>query len=236
MIKQSPLYEQVANFINEKVNNGYYLVDEPLPSEWELARQLNVSQGTVRKALTELVLKGVLFRRQGVGTFVKDTVSDWGELPAYIGLDINLSNNPPKQEVLSLKKEHANEAVSDALGLKRGGMVWMVTSLWRYHSNIVSLDYAYLPFELSEYLTVRQIKEHNGIYSFLRFKLGVHIQIVSEELSLTMLNKDQSLLLQENFGGTALLNIRNAQDYQGKPVEWRHRIYGNNNLKIKLEY
>ena len=43
-----------------------------LPSEIQLAAELNVSQGTVRKALNDMVAEHLLFRQQGIGTFVSE--------------------------------------------------------------------------------------------------------------------------------------------------------------------
>jgi GntR family transcriptional regulator len=43
-----------------------------LPSEIELARQLSVSQGTVRKALDSMTADNLVIRRQGRGTYVAE--------------------------------------------------------------------------------------------------------------------------------------------------------------------
>lgn len=65
-----PLYSQIKSFIVERITRGDWVPGEVIPSEMQLAQQLNVSQGTVRKAITELVENNVLIRRQGRGTFV----------------------------------------------------------------------------------------------------------------------------------------------------------------------
>ncbi|MGL6295994.1 MAG: GntR family transcriptional regulator, partial [Plesiomonas sp.] len=67
-----PLYRQVIRAVTTAVDAGEWNTDESLPSENDLAQRFGVSQGTVRKALDALVLEGVLYRRQGVGTFVSD--------------------------------------------------------------------------------------------------------------------------------------------------------------------
>lgn len=65
-----PLYRIVTNTIIERIVDGSYAPGAMLPSEMDLAAQLGVSQGTVRKALIELEQKGIIDRRQGRGTFV----------------------------------------------------------------------------------------------------------------------------------------------------------------------
>ncbi|MBA4333713.1 MAG: hypothetical protein C0420_01800 [Methylobacterium sp.] len=67
-----PLYRQVkANFVRRLVE-GVWAPGTALPSEGQLASEIGVSQGTVRKALDELAAENLLVRRQGRGTFVAE--------------------------------------------------------------------------------------------------------------------------------------------------------------------
>lgn len=65
-----PLYKSVYNIIVKRIADGDYAPGSMLPSEIDLGVDLEVSQGTARKALIELELKGIIQRRQGRGTFV----------------------------------------------------------------------------------------------------------------------------------------------------------------------
>ncbi len=51
-------------------------VDGRLPSETELAAEFGVSRVTVREALSSLERRGLILRRQGLGTFVNRTAMD----------------------------------------------------------------------------------------------------------------------------------------------------------------
>jgi GntR family transcriptional regulator len=66
----SPLYEQIASWIQEQVLTGEWPINHKLKSEDELAAELSVSRGTVRKAIRLLVSKEVLVQIHGRGTFV----------------------------------------------------------------------------------------------------------------------------------------------------------------------
>ena len=67
-----PLYQQVAEYIKQLIVERRWQPGEMLPSEFKLADEFNVSQGTVRKALTLLTDTKIVTRRQGVGTFVSE--------------------------------------------------------------------------------------------------------------------------------------------------------------------
>ena len=65
-----PLYRQVRERLTARLIDGDWQAGEVIPSEIQLARELGVSQGTVRKALDEMVRDNILRRKQGRGTFV----------------------------------------------------------------------------------------------------------------------------------------------------------------------
>ena len=67
-----PLHARIAARLRGDVRQGVYAPGQRLPAEVELARQLGVSRGTVRQALTTLLKEGLLRTVPGRGTFVSD--------------------------------------------------------------------------------------------------------------------------------------------------------------------
>lgn len=66
----SPLYRQLTDRLRRDITAGVYPVHSRIPSEQELCQTYGVSRVTVRKALGELTMDGLLTRHQGKGTFV----------------------------------------------------------------------------------------------------------------------------------------------------------------------
>jgi GntR family transcriptional regulator len=66
-----PLYHQVAGVLRQRIEDGTYPVGAQLQPEDELAAEFGVSRATLRQALAELVMEGMVVRRQGRGTFVE---------------------------------------------------------------------------------------------------------------------------------------------------------------------
>ena len=71
-MKEAPKYVVVANHLRQQILEKEYNINEQLPQETAIAKALNVSRITVRKALDILVNEGLIYRIQGSGTFLKD--------------------------------------------------------------------------------------------------------------------------------------------------------------------
>lgn len=67
---QLPLYKKVEKHIRQHIEDGSWVPGDLIPSESQLSESLNVSVGTVRKAIDELEKEKLLFRHQGKGTYV----------------------------------------------------------------------------------------------------------------------------------------------------------------------
>ncbi|WP_125604966.1 GntR family transcriptional regulator [Lapidilactobacillus bayanensis] len=65
-------YQIVIDAVEKWINIGKYQANDKLPTESELMNMFNVSRHTVRKSLSDLETKGVVYRIQGGGTFVAE--------------------------------------------------------------------------------------------------------------------------------------------------------------------
>lgn len=71
-----PLYQQIVDGLKREVSAGRLKPGAPLPSFRVLAEELLVSVITVKRAYEELEREGIIYRRQGLGTFVADRGHD----------------------------------------------------------------------------------------------------------------------------------------------------------------
>ena len=65
-----PIYVQIVNQIKTGIAMGRLLPEDPLPSVRQLALELAVNPNTVARAYLDLEYEGVIYKRQGAGTFV----------------------------------------------------------------------------------------------------------------------------------------------------------------------
>lgn len=67
-----PLYQQIVDGFRRAVSEGRLEPGAALPSFRALAEELMVSLITVKRAYEDLEREGIVYRRQGLGTFVAD--------------------------------------------------------------------------------------------------------------------------------------------------------------------
>ena len=68
----APLYIQIADYLRRQLVDGRFRAGQRLPTESQMGKDLSVAVGTLRKALSLLEQEGLLERRQGSGTYVRD--------------------------------------------------------------------------------------------------------------------------------------------------------------------
>jgi GntR family transcriptional regulator len=118
---QGPLYLQIVNALKREVSEGRLPGGTALPSFRGLAEDLLVSVITVKRAYEELEREGIIYRRQGLGTFVSEIAPDRSrevkterarELfreGAREAAEAGLSPKAITQLAQSVLKEHAEE-------------------------------------------------------------------------------------------------------------------------------
>lgn len=65
-----PIYHQVAEAIEDMILRGQLREEEQVPSTNQLAKYYQLNPATARKGLNQLVDKGYLYKKRGVGMFV----------------------------------------------------------------------------------------------------------------------------------------------------------------------
>lgn len=142
------LYLQVRDMLAERIASREWKPGFVVPNEGELARELGVSAGTVRKAL-DLMEEGCLVtRRQGKGTFVTDQAS------ATATARFNKLRGPNGERVseaarpVDIVEDAAGEPECGRLGLRAGAGVFRLHRLRRVGAQDVLFEEVTLPAAL----------------------------------------------------------------------------------------
>jgi DNA-binding GntR family transcriptional regulator len=149
----TPLYRHVYDQIRQRIGLGVYARGGALPSEIKLGQEFGVSQITVRRAINELALDGLIDRRQGIGNMVRDAARS-----VMIGLssftsDVASGRLRLVRTLISDDMLPAPDDVAGKLEIQPGALVRHLTRLDREGDVPISLDDVYTPAALSSVIS-----------------------------------------------------------------------------------
>lgn len=98
-----PIYLQTAEMLIREITSGRLLDGEKLPPERNMASDLGIAVGTLRKALDTLVSQGLLERVQGSGNYVRQN-PDVTSIYAFFRLELLEGGGLPTARVLSAER------------------------------------------------------------------------------------------------------------------------------------
>lgn len=70
-LSEKPIYLQISGEIEDAIFTGAFAEETQVPSTTDISQQLTVNPATVLKGMNLLVEEGVLYKRRGLGMFVR---------------------------------------------------------------------------------------------------------------------------------------------------------------------
>jgi GntR family transcriptional regulator len=112
----TPLYVQLAKNIRQHISDGGIDPGNALPSERDLSEMTGMSRVTIRKAIEQLIDEGLLFRKQGSGTFVAPRIEAPGSTLSGFSDDAHRQGQNPG--VYWMFKNYATPTEEEAIMLE----------------------------------------------------------------------------------------------------------------------
>ncbi len=219
-----PLYRQVYDRLVKRITDGDWRPSEALPSEYALANELGVSQGTVRKALNEMEAEKLVERRQGKGTFVKEHTDEASIFRFFRLTRLDGARLTPESEVESINRRLANKQEKSVLGLEQKEHVIEIHRIRLVDHSPCVIETIILPQALfPDFDRLESLSE--SLYPLYQRKFGIHIVEVEEQLQAVAATKEDAKRLKIP-DGTPLLRVdRVALTIIGRQVEWRSSLF-----------
>jgi len=217
-----PLYFQVSSRLEGAIRSGQIPAGARLENEIAIGQRLGLSRPTVRRAIQDVVDKGLLVRRRGIGTqVVQGQVTRQVELTSLFE-DLKGSHHEPGTQVLTQDIRPATELVATSLGVALGSDIVYLRRQRSTDGVAVAVLENYLPPEFSD-ITTEQL-ELRGLYQILRAR-GVTIQIAKQKIGARRAKGDEAELLGIDRSGPVLTMERVAFDNSGRAIEFGHHCY-----------
>lgn len=232
---KNPLYVQVAAFVRQQIAAGIYKPHQAIPTEFQLAKKLDVSQGTVRKGLEELAAKKVLYRQQGVGTFVADQYGDWGRYGLVNVFDKESHVIFPKHEILSVAAVHVGADINQLFNVRIGNpLMWRVLIVWRHQIHVVALEEVYLPYETLPDFNRRQLSTRLSVGDLLLKEYSVGVVEQACVIGVGGLNTEQASILKVSAEEPVLFMQMKSADSKGEMVMVQKRYILTRHYQLNL--
>ena len=190
-----PLYLQISELITREIAAGHWHAGERLPAESDLAISLNVAVGTLRKSLSELQTRGLLERRQGSGTYVRNKIDkhagDFGEshksIYEFFRLELLAGGGLPTALILDVQCINTPEHVPH-FGPKRAAkkpaktMCYRIRRLRLLNNLPIALEEIYFDKRHAASLRLQDFNE--ALYVFYQQRFGFWISNVEDRIGL----------------------------------------------------
>jgi DNA-binding GntR family transcriptional regulator len=217
----TPLYFQLSQAFERAISDGSLPAGSKLENELLLAQQYGLSRPTVRRAVQELVDKGLLVRKRGVGTqVIQPHVRRSVELTSLYD-DLARGGEAPSTEVLTLERVPVPADVALELDVGAGEEVVALRRLRRTRGEPLAILTNYLPGRFEP--TLAELTER-GLYQYLRSQ-GVHLRVAHQRIGARLARADEARLLGEPPRSALLTMQRTAFDDKGAPVEHGRHVY-----------
>jgi len=214
-----PLYRQVRDLLVRRLADGQWQPGKSIPSEQQLAHELGVSQGTVRKALDTMAAERLLVRQQGRGTFVAELTEQHILFHFFKLRTDDDAQLFPASQMIGVGLWRADDAERERLALGDGDEVVRIRRLRSLAGETVILEDIALPGAIFAALAGCDLP--NNLYGCYASRFGVTVVQVSERLKAVALDGARAALLKVADATPALTIDRVAWDLDARPVEWR---------------
>lgn len=192
-----PIYEQIKNDIVYKIENNEYPPGVRLPSERQLAEEYTVSRVTVRQAIGELVNKGILQKKVGSGTYVRDTQVEQSlvQLKGIIEelRQHNYSVSIRVVETTYVKWSARNNLLWEKLHLQKEQKIYKIKRVLLANNQPLLIDYNYFPEEIGKKYEMLDVSR-DIIFRALE-ALGYHVDYANQKVSAKNASASQAHLL-----------------------------------------
>ncbi len=217
-----PLYYQLAEQLEQAIATGQLSPGFKLDNEISMADQLGLSRPTMRRAIQELVDKGLLVRKRGVGTqVVHGRVRRELELTSLYD-DLRATGQQPATKVLVNQVEPAPAEVADELRIAEGDEVLRLERLRLADDEPLAVLRNWLPADVIA--PTDEDLENGGLYQLIR-GAGTHVQIARQRIGARGATTQEARLLGGRKNDAVLTMQRTAYTDSGRAIEYGDHCY-----------
>ena len=229
-----PRHAQISQWLRSEIERGGFKPEEKLPSENELAKKFDVSRVTIRRSLQSLENEALIYRCQGLGSFVNDKrathnlirLTDFNEDMAKAGLEAS-------SKVICFEPVDAPLWLSEILNLDEGIKVIRIDRLRLGDGKPIAFDSTWLPVLYGQLLDKDALKK-TTIYKQLEEDYEIPIIRGCYRMSAELADRELSSHLDVPEKSALFLIDRISYTIGDKPVYYQKRYYRNDRVMYEM--
>lgn len=219
------VYQRVIKTLQLQIDQGKFS-NLKLPNERILAEEFQVSRSSVKKALTSLIQRGVIFQKQGAGTFINPLYLKNRPMFNISGDNVGVTDTfqrngkRPDIQVLDFKVVPASVEVQESLFLEPGEFVYEIQRLRSFDNQPFMIEDGFVPIKLVPDLTEKNIS--GSLYKYLQESRNISVTRSFLSISADVSTKnDQELLKLKSVEPVSVMEGIFFMD-RGTPIEFSH--------------
>lgn len=227
-----PLHYQIQQRLMNLIRSGALSPSQPLPSVQDIAHRVGVSQMTARQAIKSLCDLGVIYTRQGKGTFVSGIkhARDFRQVHSFTE-EMKNRGSAPSSRVLSFRLQAANQEVRKALQLDARQRVFRLRRI-RYSDGLpLGVECSSLPQKICPGL-LESFDPTTSLYQELAQRYSIRMEVTDETVEVGKATAEEAPLLRIQPGSPVFLLTRLSYSESGDPVEYVRSTYRGDRYKI----
>lgn len=231
-----PLYHQLSRILREKIEREEWREGEKIPTEFKLCEEFGLSRGTVAQALRKLESEGLIYRKQGRGTFVRDKKVSLDLSHFYsFAKDMKIRGQSFYSKIIRMNREIPSKSVQEKLRLEPQDEVFTIERL-RFADEVpVILEKIYLLSRFEKIASQKEKLEKEAIYDIFFTEMGVRVKKAQEEFEVVRMNQYEANLFKVKVDFPALLVRRVTFEESGEPFEYRKSIIRADQCRYSVE-
>ena len=230
-----PLYSQIAARLEEQIAAGKLAYGMRLPSERELSQTLRVNRMTLRQALRELEVKGLLLRRRGAGNYIAEPVIERhaGRLTSFTYV-MQRRGYRTGAKMIKCDKHPVDAALAEELKLRTAALVYDIHRLRLIDDEPVMLERYTIPVARFPDLNKHDL-EHRSMYKVMEEEYGVVVRHARQTLEPVVADHYAAKLLGVKTGAPLMQERRVSFDKNNRPVEHGCDLYRGDRFRFITE-
>jgi GntR family transcriptional regulator len=225
-----PLHRQLFLVLHDEIARGALAPGDALPTEQMLCDQFGVSRITVRRALADLSDAGLIERRQGVGSFVREQPPSHRNAGGSFMDELRQTEFETEVDVIELDVRTVPTAIADQLGREQALHVLRLRRERRTSEPLMTTE-AWLPVDLSDTVTQDSLSRV-PLYRLLA-DAGVELDRVQHEITAEIAGPRNAQLLNTAIG-SALMRVNRLAFANGKPHHYLSILLSPNRSRVLL--